>query len=122
MDQAGSLVVEYGNVVTLAQRDQVAKSRPFGESLDAEVRLVDAQDETRSGRECIFVVGKPGAVGSAYLAQDRPGLGENLGDAKPSSDLDQLPTKNNHFSSLGQRVQSKEGSGCAVFKSEDRRV
>src|SRR3984957_12825943 len=118
MDQARSLVVEYGYVVTLAQRDQVTKSRPFGESLYAEVRLVDAQDEARSGRECIFVVDKPGAVGSAYLAQDCAGLGENLGDAKPASDLDQFPARNNHFSSLGQRVQRQEGSGSAVVNDQ----
>ena len=71
-----------------------------------------------AGGDRIFIVGKPGAVGGAYLAQDRAGLREDLGDAEASADLDQFSARNNHFAALRERVQGQERGGCAVVYDE----
>src|ERR1700733_2408535 len=87
-EQARALVIEQGNILASGEGDQFIKTRPRGEPIDAEVRLVNAKDETGLWRNRALVVSESGTIRGAHLAHAGARLSENFGDAKAATDFD----------------------------------
>ena len=56
-----------------------------------------------------LVVGQPGPVGRADLAEPRAGDLEDLGQPEAAADLDELPARDDHLAAGGQRAQGQDG-------------
>ena len=74
-------------------RELRESARLLGEADDAEVRLVDAQQQRRLGADRPLVVGGARAVRRPDLDEPRARAGEDVGDPEPVADLDQLAAR-----------------------------
>ena len=105
----------------MAARDgrELVEPRLLGEADDAEVRLVDAQQERRLRPDRPLVVGRPRPVRRPDLDEPRAGAGEHVGDPEAVADLDQLAARDDDLAALrerGEREQHRRG----VVVDDDR--
>src|SRR5947208_14934791 len=76
------------------------ETRPLLEADDAEVRLVDAQEERRLVVDRPLVVGGARPVRGPHLDELRAGPREDLRNPEAVADLDQLTARDDHRASL----------------------
>ena len=76
----------------MAARDcgDLLEPGPLFESDNAEIRLVDAENEGRFGADRVLVVGCPRPVGRPDLDEPGAGAREDVRDPEAVADLDQL--------------------------------
>ena len=84
------------------------RSRLLGEADDAEVRLVDAQEERGLRPDRALVVGGARAVRRPDLDEPRARAGEHVGDAEAVADLDQLAARDDDLAALGERGEREQ--------------
>src|SRR5262249_20638413 len=93
-ERARAEVVDERKPVAARDRGELLDTRLLGESDDAEVRLVHAEEECRLVRHSALVVVGARAVRRADLAEPRARAGEHVGNPKAVADLDQLAARN----------------------------
>ena len=81
---------------------------------DAVVARVHAQDRTRALAPGALEVAQVGAVRGADLVQLGAALGQDVGDAEPVADLDQLATRDQHVAVAGGGRQRQQDGGRVV--------
>ncbi len=69
----------------------------LGEADDPVVARVDAEQGGGLGADGALVVGQPGPVGRADLAEPGAGDLEDLGEAEAPADLDELAARDDHL-------------------------
>jgi hypothetical protein len=89
----------------VGQRRQLGLADLGGEADDREVRAVDLEQSAGALADRALVVGAPGLVGGADLAQGRPRQRQDVGDPERAADLDQLAARHDHLAAAGQRRQ-----------------
>ncbi len=109
-----------GRPCRVARAASSASRRCRGEADHAEVRLVHAHQRGGIRADRRLVVGQRRAVGGADLDQPRPGLGEDVGDAEPVADLDQLPAADDHLAPAGERRKAQEHGRRVVVHRHPR--
>ena len=90
----------------------------LGEADDAEVRLVDAQEQRGVRPDRALVVGGARAVRRPDLDEAGAGAGEHVGDAEAVADLDQLAARDEHLAPLGERGEREQHRGGVVVDDE----
>ena len=104
-----------------SERRQFAQLRPRGESRDAEVAGMDAQQQARAVVDGVAVVVDVRAVGGADLAQDGARARHDFGDAEAVADLDQFAARDDGFAARRKFVQrEKDGGGVVVDRDAGR--
>ena len=83
-------VVDEREAVLARDRGDLLEPRPFLEADDAEVRLVDAEQERRPLADRLLVVGRPCPVRRPDLDEAGARPRQHLGDPEAVADLDQL--------------------------------
>ena len=99
-------------------RGELGELRLLGEADDAEVRLVDAQEQRRLGPDRALVVGGARAVRRSDLDEPRAGTREHVGDPEPVADLDQLAARDDDLAALGERSEREQHGGGVVVDDE----
>ena len=112
-ERARAEVVDERQAVRTGDPNEVGEPRLLGEADQAEVGLVDAEQQRRLRADRAVVVAGASAVGRPDLAQPGARTREHVGNAESVADLDQLAARDEHFASLGQRGQ-REQHGCGV--------
>ena len=79
---------------------------------------VDAEDGARRGAERARVVGGARAVGRAHLAQPRARALDDLGDAEPVADLDELAARDDDLAPARERRERQHQRGGAVVDAD----
>ena len=90
----------------------------LGEPDDAEVRLVDAQQRSRALADRPLVVGKARSVRRPDLHERRAGACEDVRDAEPVADLDQLAAGDDHLAPLAESCEREQDCGRVVVDDE----
>src|SRR4029077_18773568 len=93
--------------------------RAFGESFDAEVRLMNAKQKTCARTERAVIVGQPGGVGRTDLLKNCAGFLQDFRDAESSADLDKFSTRDDDFGLFGKRIQRQHRCGGAIVDDDD---
>ena len=119
-ERARAEVVDERQPGPLRDLRELAERRLLGEADDAEVGLVDAQDERRLRADRALVVGDPRAVGRADLDEPRARAREHVGDPEAVADLDQLAARDEHLAALGERGEGEHHGGSVVVDDERR--
>ena len=109
-----------GMLPASAQLNQLRQRGLLGEADDLEVGAVDTEQQLGALSDGALVVADACAIGGSHLAQRRARLAHNLRDAERAAYFDQLAARHNHFSALGQRVQSQQNR-CGVVVDDRRR-
>ena len=78
------------------------------------------QQQTRAFVYGAFVVGNARAIRGTHLAQNRPRLRHHVRNAERAPDFDQFPARDDHLSSLGERIE-REQNRSRVIVHHDRR-
>jgi hypothetical protein len=55
----------------------------------------------------VLIIDKVSSVGGTHLLQHRAALSHDVGDAERSADFDQLATRDDDSSTLGQRIEGE---------------
>src|SRR6202041_1329499 len=106
-----------------AEGGQLGDGGALGEPLDPVVGGVDLEDQRRVLGDRLLVVGHAGAVGGADLGQPRAGGGEQVGEAEPVADLDQLAPADDDLPARRQDGGGEdEGGGVVVDHAGRLRV
>src|SRR5436305_12030673 len=96
-------VVDQRQAVSLRHGGDVLEPRPLLEADDAEVRLVDAEDDRRLLADRALVVRGPRPVRRPDLDETGPRTREDLGDPEAVADLDQLAPRDHDFAIFAER-------------------
>src|SRR5580658_3992266 len=80
--------------------------------------MVNPQNEAGLGRNSPFIVGEPGAVGSANLAKTCTRFGENFRNSKAAANFDKLSAGDDDFVAFRQRIEREESSRGAVIDDD----
>src|ERR1051326_1096663 len=96
-------VVDEREAVLPRDGGHLFETGPLLEADDAEVRLVDAQDDGRLRPDRALVVGGARPVRRPDLDQPRAGPRQHVGDPEAVADLDPLTPRGNHTARLPQR-------------------
>jgi hypothetical protein len=115
-----SEVVDEGDPVACRDVGKLGRRRLLGEADDAEVRLVDAQEEGGLGPDRVLVVVHAGAVRRPDLDQPGAGPGEDVRDPEAVADLDQLATRDQHLASVRECGEREQDGGRVVVDHERR--
>jgi hypothetical protein len=118
-EHAGAEVVHERQTGARGHPGQLLDRRLLGETDDAEVGLVNAQQHCRLGADRVLVVGRTRAVRRTDLAQPRARARENVRDAEAVADLDQLAARDQHLALFGERAQRQHHGGSVVV--DDKR-
>ncbi len=111
---AAEVFVE-GDVVLSGQGGQLVQRGLLGETGDAEVGMVDGEDEGGVVVDGLAVVVEMGLVGGADFAEDGAGAGHDVGNAEAFADLDELSAGDDDFAAGGQFVEDQiDGGGVVV--------
>ena len=111
-------VVDEREAVAARDGGDLLEPRPLLEADDAEVRLVDAEDDRRLGPDRALVVRGARPVRRPDLDEPRAGAGQDVGDPEAVADLDQLAARDDDLASLRQRSQREEDCGGVVVDDE----
>ncbi len=79
-----------------------------------------AQQERRSRRERAFEVCEVHAIGRTDLDERGAAALQDVGNAKPAADLDELVARDDHLAAFGQRIEHEQHGGRAVV--DDQRI
>ena len=90
----------------------------LGETDDAEIRGVDAQDRGGAFGHGLREVADVRAVRRAHLDQLGAGLAHHVGDAEAAPDLDELTTRDDHFAARTERAEREQQSGRVVVDGD----
>ena len=101
-------------------RGELGDRRLLRESDDAEVRLVDAQEECRVRADRAVVVRCARPVRRPDLAQLRAGAREDVRNAEAVADLDQLAPRDEDLAPLAERRECEHHGGGVVVHDERR--
>jgi hypothetical protein len=118
-ERARAEVVHERHVVAARDGGELGRRRLLREADDAEVRLVDPQQEPGLRADRGLVVGGAGAVRGADLDQPGARAGEHLGDPEAVADLDQLAARDQHFPAL-RECREREQDGARVVVDHER--
>ena len=99
---------------------QLGDTRLLGEADDAEVRLVDAQEQRGVRSDRPLVVGGAGPVRRPDLDEAGAGASEHVRDPEAVADLDQLPARDDDLAALGERGERKQDRGGVVVDDQRR--
>ena len=118
---AAAEILDDRHIQPAPEGHELAEGRALGEP---SIRKFDGCTRRMSG--CPFrsggrVVGQPGAVRGADLAEARPRLRHDVGHAEAAADLDELAARDHHFASGSQRRQREQRRGGVVVH-DDRGV
>ncbi len=100
---------------------ELLQRRALGEADDAEVRLVDAQQQRGVRGHGRVVVGGARAIRRPDLDEARTRACEHVGDAEAVADLDQLAARDEHVAALRERGE-REQHRRRVVVDDDRRL
>ena len=120
-ERAGAEVVEERQLVPASDGRELLEPRLLGEADDAEVRLVDAQEQRRLRPDRALVVGRPRPVRRPDLDQPRARAGEHVRDPEAVADLDQLAARDDDLAALRERGEREQHRGGVVV-DDDRRL
>ena len=117
-ERARAEVVDERQFVTARDRCELGGLRLLGEADDAEVRLVDPQQEPGLRADRGLVVGGAGAVRGADLDQPGARAGEHFGNPEAVADLDQLASRDHHIAAFRERGEREQHGGRVVVDDE----
>ena len=117
--RAGAEVVEQRQRARARDAGEIFERRLLGEADDAEVRLMDAEQQRRSLVDRALVVGGARPVRRPDLDEPRARACEHVGDAEPVADLDQLAARDDHVAPFGERSE-REQQGARVVVHDER--
>ena len=120
-ERARAEVVDERQPVPPRDGRQLLEARLLREADDAEVRLVDAEEQRRLGPDRPVVVGRARSVRRPDLDEPRARAGEHVRDPEAVADLDQLPARDDDLAALGQRGEGEQDRGGVVV-DDDRRL
>src|SRR6266566_7695971 len=108
-------VIDEWEAVQARYPGDLFEPRPLLEADDAEVRLVDAEDDGGLRSDRALVVGRARPVRRSDLDETRPGARQDVRDPEAVADLDQLTAGDDDFPSLRERRErEKDGGGVVV--------
>ena len=111
---AAAEVVDDGDAAAPAEGGELLDPRFFGETDDAVVAVMDAEDGPGRLADGRLVVAEVGLVGRPDLAEDGAARGHDVGHAERTADLDELAARNDDLLAAGERVQDEDGRGGVV--------
>ncbi len=107
-ERARAEVVDERELVAPRDRGELRELRALREADDAEVRLVDAQENSRLRPDRVLVVGSARAIRRSHLDEPRAGTRKHVGDPEAVSDLDQLAARDDDLA-CPRRAQRARG-------------
>ena len=119
-ERARAEVVDERQAVPPRDGGELASRGLLGEADDAEVRLVDAQEQRRLRADRALVVGGARPVRRPDLDEPRARAREDVGDAEAVADLDQLAARDDDLAALGERGEREQHRGGVVVDDERR--
>src|ERR1700675_1070779 len=105
-----------------AERYQLAQLRPGGESFDAEVAGMHAQQQARSFVDGLAIIFDTRPIGGPDLPQHCARALHNIWDAEAIADFDQLAARDDHLESCGQLVEAEINRRGVVVHRDARRA
>ena len=120
-ERARAEVVEERQLVPAGDGRELLDARLLGEADDAEVRLVDAQEQRRLRPDRALVVGRARSVRRPDLDEPRARAGEHVRDPEAVADLDQLAARDDDLAALRERGEREQHRGRVVV-DDDRRL
>ena len=97
---------------------ELVEPRLLGEADDAEVRLVDAEQERGLRPDRPLVVGCPRPVRRPDLDQPRARACEHVRDPEAVADLDQLASRDDDLAALRERGEREQHRGGVVVDDD----
>ena len=119
-ERARAEVVDERQLVAARNPGELLDPRLLGEADDAEVRLVDAEQQRRVRPDRALVVGGAGAVRRPDLDEAGARAREHVRDAKAVADLDQLAARDEHLAAFGERGEREQHRRGVVVDDERR--